>query len=120
MIASENSDRASLLADLIGLRRPIAESLSQLRGFPWDSPEELVTLTRADLSNLLRAYLKGVLEAAECERWAEAVSGRDDVALDEDSSGLLGRILFEMSSPELFEPISVQVARGWLDRLGSV
>jgi hypothetical protein len=95
-------------------RRPISEAVERLREFPWDSDDELVTMTRADGISCLDLYLTGSITADDVNVWAEALEGRDDVAFDTE---LLSELLFELANPEITEPLSENLAQRWQRRL---
>lgn len=109
--------RTQALEDLIAAKSPLQQTLQAVKRFPWDSERELVELTAAKATSVLELYVDGGLNAKEVTEWAEALEGRDDVALEERNKELLKTLLFELSSPELAEPISVAMAQQWKQRL---
>ncbi len=84
---------------------------------PWDSSTAFVLLNRADCVRLLDSYLTERLTAEQCETWAEAIESREDVELEDGASDLLKAFLFEISTPEINGPLSLESAREWKDRL---
>lgn len=110
-------ERRETLLDLVQLRRPLADAIEALRQFPWDSEIELVTLTRSDARRLLAAYVSGVLTASDCEAWANAIEGRDDVGLEEDAEDVLKDFLFEVATPEATHELTTSTAKDWQQRL---
>lgn len=108
--------REELLRDLIGFRRPVADVRLALGGFPWDS-DELVTLTRANATDVLDRYLDGELSAGDLEAWADALELRDDVGFERESAPELGQLVFELANPLLASPITADMARVWRTRL---
>ena len=84
-------ERIQALRNLICLLEPVADAIHDLREFPWDSDDELVTLTSADLVRVLDLYLEGKLKSTEVEGWAEAIEGRDDVAYEHRADDTLKR-----------------------------
>ena len=62
-------DRASILTDLIGFRRPVAGLLDELAAYDWDSDIGLVVLTRAHMQSVLQRYLDGEFIAEQCRDW---------------------------------------------------
>ena len=115
---AREADRTALLSELIGLRRPVAQIRPELGVFPWDSETELVQLGIVDVLRALRAYVDGQIDADELEGWADALEVRDDVGLDEPDEEVLREFLTEISTPELYEAITPQVAWRWIARLG--
>ncbi|MGI5214911.1 hypothetical protein [Plantactinospora sp. CA-290183] len=101
------------MRNLIELRLPLDEATTALTRFPWDSDAELVALTRADALRLLRRYLHGDLTAVDCQRWAEALEGRDDIGLETGFENLLKGFLFEIATPALFGDLTPALAATW-------
>jgi hypothetical protein len=48
---------------------------------PWDSDEELVTLTPEHLARMLERFLSGDLTSSDLDRRANAIEGRDDIGV---------------------------------------
>jgi hypothetical protein len=105
-----------VLEDLLLLRRPVAEAVNAVRRLPWDSEEELVVLRRQDAINLLDSFMSGAVTASDCQAWADAIEGRDDVGLEETTNTLLKDFLFELSTPELTRAFNRTTAREWRRR----
>jgi hypothetical protein len=108
--------REELVRELVALAAPVAQLRSELAGWPWDS-EPLVTLTAKNATNVLARYLEGEVSLAELRAWADVLEARDDVALQTSCRDDLRQMLFELSTPEIFQPVTVEVVRAWLDRL---
>lgn len=111
------SGRERLLADLIYLRRPVAQVVADLAKIPLASEEELITVTAADVRRLLLAYLAGSVTERECEAWADEVEFREGIAIDDDPSEVLRETIFNLSTPELQGELDRDRAREWLDEL---
>lgn len=118
-MSSKSSFRVQALEDLVNLRRSVGEAVSALVKFSIDSEEELIDLTPVSIMTVLDKYLSGDLSAQEVELWAETLYMRDDVGLQEKCEGTLKMALFELSSPEINEPITYEVALDWKARLRS-
>ena len=116
---STAQERADVLRDLITLRVPVADATAALARFGWDSDDELVTLTRADVVRVLRGYTDGALTVDDVHAWAEALEGRDDVGREAGFADALTEFLFEAATPELAGPLSPDAARRWTTRFGS-
>ena len=91
------ASRTKALRDLVELRSPVAEAASALESFPWDSPHELVSLTKLDVVSVVRRFLAGEISKKELQSWAEAIEGRDDIRFDERAK----EAIFELATPEL-------------------
>ncbi|MFE7131751.1 hypothetical protein ACFVIM_12885 [Streptomyces sp. NPDC057638] len=78
----------------------------------------LVDFDRSDVSSILRRCIAGELDVHQLPRWAQAVHMLESLEIADGELDLLTQFLFEVSSPELFEPVTVEVCRRWLDRMG--
>ncbi|QLH19249.1 hypothetical protein [Streptomyces sp. Rer75] len=76
-----------------------------------------VRLDRHAVRDILQRCISGQLDVLELPRWAGSVHMLDRVEVDEVDVEMLTQFLFEVSSPELFEPISVDVCQRWVSRL---
>jgi hypothetical protein len=70
------------------------------------SNPEQQTLTTDDLRQALDRFDEGTLAEADLVAWAEEVHAREDIELDPGDRDLLADALFELSTPELFGPIT--------------
>lgn len=111
--------RHDVLVDLIELRRPLGAAIAAVKELPWDSDVEIVLLARANAVALLQRYLRGELGAADLERWADAIEGREDIGSEQGHEELLRAFVFETANPALAEHISDGYARRWLERFGN-
>jgi hypothetical protein len=111
--------RVVALEDLLRLRTPLAKAQERLRGSDWDSDEELVALTRADLVRVLDQYLVNKLSAQDVESWANAVEGRDDVGLEGGFEALLKATVFQLANPRLTSHLTSAAAEGLRKQLTS-
>jgi hypothetical protein len=109
--------RQDILRDLVALSAPVRDLRAELAGFPWDSDGVLVVLSAADALDVLDRLARGEITADECAAWADALEVRDDVGLDPAVRDELGQMLFELSTPELFEPLTPVFAARWRSRL---
>lgn len=105
--------RRAAVRDLVELRVPVQRAVDALARFEWDSDEELHTLTRADALRLLERYQRHELTAEDCQLWAEALEGRDDLGLEDGFEDKLKEFLFEIATPELTKPLTPQSACRW-------
>ncbi len=98
-------NRRSTLEDLIELNRPIARIREDLAEYPWDSEEELVSLSAVDLQRLLERCLRGDVTAPDVETWADTIEGRDDIAFQHRQ---LIDLISELAAPELYGELTRQ------------
>lgn len=113
----ERDARIATLEDLVRLRKPVGEAIRAAGNLGWDSADDIVVLTVDDAVRAVRRYMDGSLSGNDFENWAEALTGRDDVGFDPRHADVLKQFLFEVSTPELFEPLGGSVARTWCARL---
>ena len=114
-----DSRRVDALNDLLRRRISVVDGITNLRQFPWDSPEELTVLTVADVVSALESWVLGDIDDQGLESWAEAIAGRDDVAMETKAADVLTQGLFELSSSELFGPVASTAPR-LLERLRAI
>ena len=91
------------------------QAVTELARFPWDCDVELVQLRRPHLLAVLDEFQRGSISASDLEDWTEALTGRDDLAVEDEE---LREALFQFSTPELFDPLHVAAA-AWVSRLGT-
>lgn len=109
--------RQMVLSDLIAWRRSTTELAAEIRGIPWDSAEDVVTLTTADLRRALQRVLSGSASARELTEWAELLEAREDIGYERGSEDTLKLIVFEAANPSVNGPVHEQAVRGWIARL---
>lgn len=85
-----------------------------------EHPGSPVYLDRSYVKDVLRRCISGELDVAELPQWAGVVHMMERIEIDEPDEAdfdLLTQFLFEVSSPELFEPVTVSTCQRWLDTL---
>ncbi|WP_432011830.1 hypothetical protein [Streptomyces cucumeris] len=76
-----------------------------------------VVLTRDHAAAAVAKVADGLARPEELVDWAHAVHFEDELDIEEGHEDLLTQFLFEVSTPELFEPIDRQVCQRWLSVL---
>jgi hypothetical protein len=76
-----------------------------------------VRLNRDAVRAVLQRCTSGELDVLQLPRWAGAIHMLERVEIDEVDVEILTQFLFEVSSPELFEPITVDVCQRWISRM---
>ncbi|MFC8711186.1 hypothetical protein ACFUCQ_14915 [Streptomyces sp. NPDC057197] len=76
-----------------------------------------VILDRPTVTRVLRRCISGELDVRELPTWASAVHMLDRVEIRDEESDVLTQFLFEVSTPELFTPVTFDVCRQWIARL---
>lgn len=111
-----NNQRTTALISLISLKVPTQEAIRELIEFsPMDCPVSVV-LSTSDVQQVLDMYLTGTVTAQELENWADALENREDVGRESGKEEIINQLLFELSSPEIIEPINPQLIYAWKRR----
>ncbi|MFD4833906.1 hypothetical protein ACFWPV_29295 [Streptomyces uncialis] len=76
-----------------------------------------VRLDRDAVREVLQRCISGELDILQLPRWAGVIHMLDRVEIDEVDVEMLTQFLFEVSSPELFKPITVDVCQRWISRM---
>ena len=100
--------RKSHLEELLYFSRPVADVVSALSVFGWDSDQGLVTLEAAHISAVLNRFLAGEISASDVETWANAIECREDIDFAQESP--VAEALGELANPLLSRPLSRQSA----------
>lgn len=73
-----------------------------------------VTFTRGHAAAAVAKVVTGLARPGELVDWATAVHFEEEVDIEDGHEDLLTQFLFEVSSPELVEPVTIQVCQRWL------
>ncbi len=112
-----NTLRAELLRLLIAGAISGREATSRLAVFDWDSDQELVVVTSTDATAQLERFLRGEVDAASVEEWAEAIEGREDIGYEAQSKDVLTGLVFELANPDISGALTPKTAGDWVERL---
>lgn len=104
-------NRASLLLRVVRYQLPLEETLVLLRTYGWDSDEELVILTAADVVNLLDRFLASELSTAQVQHWAELLELRGDIGFEPVWAEHLALVIRQLATPEVFGTITPTLLR---------
>ncbi|OWY62721.1 hypothetical protein B7486_56905, partial [cyanobacterium TDX16] len=90
--------------------------------FPWDSGEDLSTITVDVARSILLRYLwgddvEGGIDDSEVEAWADAIELRDDVGYQAGAEELLKDLVMELANPVVMRPLTRETAEQWLTRI---
>lgn len=67
-------------------------------------------LTREACEEKLRLFVRGSLSATEVSDWANSMEENDHVLLEAGFEKLIADVLFQVSTPEINRPLSLEVA----------
>jgi hypothetical protein len=107
--------RTSQLNELLHFSRPVADLVSDLSAFGWDSGEEFVTLQAAHISSVLNRFLSGEILDTDVEDWANAIECREDIGFPQGAP--VADALDELANPLLTRPLTRQSAAEWVAAL---
>lgn len=77
-------------------------------------PTSTVTLRRGHAVAAAEKVTTGLASPGQLVDWAQAVHFADQVHVEEGHEDLLTQFLVEISTPELFEPVTREVCQRWL------
>lgn len=106
--------RKTALENLIYLKLPVKQLISNLELVEWDSEVELVSLDTGQLKHALQLFVEGNISALELETWANAIECREDIKIEPT---LVNEALHELANPQLTEPLSLERASFWLSQI---
>jgi len=105
--------RAEILNELIRFQSPTKPLLRELKSFGWDWPEEhpLVVLKKEDLLHVIDRFLRGELESAQLQEWAENLECREDIKLQEEDRERIDDVFFRIATPCINDPLTFEVVQ---------
>ncbi|QKV90362.1 hypothetical protein HUT19_38935 [Streptomyces sp. NA02950] len=106
-----DTTRSGPLEDLVHWRGETAALVQAIRQSKAKGP---VMFDRSHAAAAATTVATGLARPDELVDWAHAVHFEDELEIEDGHEDLLTRFLFEVSTPELFEPISVRVCQRWL------
>ncbi|MEU6117177.1 hypothetical protein ABZ840_21885 [Streptomyces sp. NPDC047117] len=111
-----DSDACQGLVSLIRWESPLDELINAAnRCDRHEGPS--VRLDREAARQVLQRCLSGEVDILDLPRWAGVVHMLERIDIDEEDVEPLTQFLFELSGPELFDPITVDVCRRWISRI---
>ncbi|HEX7076764.1 MAG TPA: hypothetical protein VF226_22215 [Hyphomicrobiaceae bacterium] len=96
------------LLELLQFERPFPELRSSILAFPYDYDGDPVVLTRNHLAHVLQCVVDGTISEQELEAWSELIEGRPGIEYESGMESRLSEILFQLSTPEINEPVTVE------------
>jgi hypothetical protein len=106
-----NIEHKLLLEKLLNCEQPVQQTLAELQKFGWDSDMELTKIKPGHVENCLDEYLKGKLNAAQVEEWANALECREDIGFIPTNEDLIRGIIFQLANPLLNKAITPELAK---------
>jgi hypothetical protein len=105
-----------VLLDLLRWNGQVDDLIAAARVIP-EGELPAVVFDRAIAQAALRRVLSGEALPGDLTAWTQELHMREDVDVEPGHEDLLTQFLFEMSTPELFEPITRELCSRWLDAL---
>jgi hypothetical protein len=106
MNGNEEQMRLAVVADLLAMNGSLDEVVQKLAAFAWDYDGDGVELTKQHLASVIKRYAEGKISAAEVEKWANYIEGRDDVLIDTDAERDIEGVLHELANPYLTQSLT--------------
>lgn len=110
------ADNRQTVLDLVQWNGPISDLVAAVRRIP-ERVTPVVILDRTAAEAALRKLLADEAPLTDLTAWAEELHTREDVDIEPGHEDLLAQFLFELSTPELFEPITREFCNRWIGEL---
>ncbi|MFC4497743.1 hypothetical protein ACFPA8_26795 [Streptomyces ovatisporus] len=104
------------LRGLIHWEIPLEEAI-RAAGQCDEQPGPPVVFDASTARSVLERCIAGDLPVCDLPRWAGAVHTLERVELADRERDLLAQFLFEIDTPELFDPVTASLCRKWKARL---
>ncbi|MBR1236790.1 hypothetical protein JQ597_34510 [Bradyrhizobium sp. AUGA SZCCT0177] len=92
--------RQAILSSLIHLDAPLADLKLALASISWDA-EPTITLARQDIATVLQRFVRGEIDAAVVEEWANLVECREDIQSEAGHEETIAAAIHDLANPEL-------------------
>ncbi|MEV0529894.1 hypothetical protein AB0I66_41440 [Streptomyces sp. NPDC050439] len=99
---------------LDGLVRWNGELSELIRDARHSEPTSTVTFRRAHAVSAVEKVTAGLASPGQLVDWGQALHFEEQVHVEEAHRDLLTQFLVEISTPELFEPVTREVCQRWL------
>ncbi|MEV0281280.1 hypothetical protein AB0I22_33520 [Streptomyces sp. NPDC050610] len=111
-----DSNRDHVLDDLVHWRGELADLVEAARHV---DASATALVDRTAIAAVLEKAADGQVGLDELTAWAQTVHFVDGLGIEDGHEDLLTQFLFEISTPELFEPVTSEVCHRWLSRVRS-
>ncbi|UGY90777.1 hypothetical protein [Streptomyces gobiensis] len=109
-----DTNRRDPLEDLVHWRGQLPELLHALRQH---TAPACLAFGRGHAADALEKTITGQATPNQLTAWAQAIHLEEDVDIAEEDVDLLTQFLLEVSTPELFEPVTTETCQRWLHRM---
>ncbi|HEX7921638.1 MAG TPA: hypothetical protein VF583_11840 [Bradyrhizobium sp.] len=93
-------NRHAALLSLVHFDAPISDLETRLQSLGWDS-NEVVTLTRQHIADVLERFASDRIDAAAVEAWANLIECREDIRLEPGQDKVVRAAIHDLANPEL-------------------
>ena len=100
-----------LLRTLIEYQLPIEPLLAELRGFGWDSGQDLVIVESTDISKILQRYLDGHITSEHVTDWADLIECREDIGFRLEEAEFCTMTIFRLANPNINGVVDMKLAK---------
>jgi hypothetical protein len=105
-----------MLVRIAEFREPVPVLQSGLARFAPDFDGKPVVLKWSNVTNAMRRFIGGELTSAELTAWAELVTGRSGIEYASEEDDVIEDVLFRLSTPEINEPVTVDLCARLMDQ----
>ncbi|UFQ13606.1 hypothetical protein J2N69_00430 [Streptomyces huasconensis] len=102
------------LEDLVHWNGDLSELTRNTRSARHRGATPMVTFRRDHAVAAVEKVLAGLANPSQLVDWAQAAHFEDQMDVEEEHQDLLTQFLVEISTPELFVPVTREVCRRWL------
>ncbi|WP_329023461.1 MULTISPECIES: hypothetical protein [unclassified Streptomyces] len=106
-----DTNRSRPLEDLVRWNGELSELIRDARH---SEPTSTVTFRRGHAVSAVEKVTAGLATSGQLADWGQALHFEDQVDVEEAHRDLLTQFLVEISTPELFEPVTREVCQRWL------
>ncbi len=99
-------DRTTLVLELIKNPKTVSAVLQELAEHGWYCEEYLAIISKQDVLDVLKQFLKADITVAEITSWANAIGGRTDIGFEFGADGVVEESLYRLAHPESNGPIN--------------
>ncbi|MFJ9080310.1 hypothetical protein ACIRO3_34510 [Streptomyces sp. NPDC102278] len=109
-----DANRSRPLQDLVRWNGELSELIKDSQH---SEPTSTVTFRRAHAVSAVEKVIAGVASPGQLVDWGQALHFEEQVDVEEAHRDLLTQFLVEISTPELFEPVTRAACQRWLSVL---
>lgn len=109
--------RKAILNDLVHFDGKLSDIMKELRLYPFDSADSMITLDKIDVLNVLEKYIEGIFTSQDIYDWAEMIEGREDIGYEAGYEDGLKGFIFELANHEINNELNINKAKELIEKL---